>query len=57
MFGIFKKKSKVEKLQKKYEQLLDEAYRLSKINRSESDKMYSKAELVMNQLVTEKGRI
>ena len=29
MFGLFKKKSEVEKLQEKYEKLMKEAYQLS----------------------------
>ena len=46
---LFKKKTKVEKLQDKYELLMKEGYRLSKINRTESDKKYFEA----NELLLE----
>ena len=46
---LFKKKTKVEKLQDKYDLLMEEGYRLSKINRTESDKKYSEA----NELLLE----
>ena len=50
MFGIFKKKSKLEVLQKKYEQLLKKSHQLSKINRSASDKKIVEAELVLKEM-------
>ncbi|MFZ1751030.1 MAG: Lacal_2735 family protein [Saprospiraceae bacterium] len=37
MFGLFKKKSEKDKLMKKYTALLEEAFTLSKTNRTESD--------------------
>lgn len=37
MFGLFKKKSKKEKLQEKYKKLLEEAFQLSKVDRKASD--------------------
>ena len=46
---LFKKKTKVEKLQDKYNSLMKEGYRLSKINRTESDKKYFEA----NELLLE----
>ena len=46
---LFKKKTKVEKLQDKYDLLMKEGYRLSKINRTESDKKYIEA----NELLLE----
>ncbi len=46
---LFKKKTKVEKLQDKYDLLMEEGYRLSKINRTESDKKYFEA----NELLLE----
>ncbi|MCK0188417.1 Lacal_2735 family protein [Arenibacter sp. F20364] len=51
MFGIFKKKSKVEKLQEKYNTLMKEWHTLSSINRSESDKKYAEAQEVLEELV------
>ena len=47
MFGLFKKKSEVEKLEIKYKKLLEEAHRLSTSNRSLSDeKMYEANEIL-----------
>ena len=50
MFGLFKRKSKKEKLQKKYASLLKEAFELSKINRSQSDKKYAEADEVLKEM-------
>lgn len=50
MFGLFKKKSQVELLEEKYQKLTNEAFNLSKINRTESDKKYAEAEEVQNQI-------
>ena len=50
MFGIFKKKTEVEKLEIKYKALLKEAYDLSKTNRSKSDQKTFEAEEVSKQI-------
>ncbi len=50
MFGLFKKTSEVDKLQKKYEKLMKEWHALSTTNRSESDKKYAEAELIQKQI-------
>lgn len=50
MFGFFKKKTEVEKLQEKYKSLMIEWHALSSINRSESDKKYAEAELIAKQI-------
>lgn len=50
MFKLFKKKTKLEKLEDKYKQLMKEWHALSSINRSESDKKYAEAELVSKQI-------
>lgn len=50
MFGLFKKKSKLEILQEKYEKLMEESFKLSSTNRSESDKKIGEAELVNQQI-------
>tara|TARA_B100000900_G_scaffold139902_1_gene118566 strand:- start:16811 stop:16978 length:168 start_codon:yes stop_codon:yes gene_type:complete len=50
MFGIFKKKSEKEKLQIKYQQLKEKAFKMSKINRKESDKLESKAQEILDML-------
>tara|TARA_B100000780_G_scaffold199958_2_gene141557 strand:- start:1360 stop:1542 length:183 start_codon:yes stop_codon:yes gene_type:complete len=50
MFGIFKKKTEVEKLESKYKALLKEAYDLSKINRSKSDQKTFEADEISKQI-------
>jgi hypothetical protein len=50
MFGLFKKKSEVEKLEVKYKKLLKEAYDLSTINRTESDKKQAEAQEVLDKI-------
>ena len=50
MFGIFKKKSELEKLEKRYKDLMKDWHSLSKINRSESDKKYAEANKVLEQI-------
>lgn len=50
MFGIFKKKSAADKLQQSYEQLMKKAFEMSKINRSESDALYARADEIMKQI-------
>ena len=50
MFGLFKKKSEKERLQKKYEQLLKESYELSKTIRKESDKKAYEADLIAKKI-------
>jgi hypothetical protein len=44
MFEFLKKKSPLEKLDLQHKKLLEEAFQLSKINRSESDKKYKEAD-------------
>ncbi len=48
--GIFSRKSPKEKLQKKYEKLLKEAFDLSKTNRSASDAKQVEADQVLKQI-------
>lgn len=50
MFGLFKKKTEVEKLQEKYQKLMKEAFNLSKTNRSESDSKYAEADKIQKQI-------
>ena len=50
MFGLFKKKSPKEKLEKKYEQLQQEAFELSKTNRKLSDEKYAEAQKVLKEI-------
>ena len=48
MFKLFK--SKEEKLEKKYRQLMSDWHKLSTINRSESDNKYAEAQLVLQEI-------
>jgi len=48
--GLFKKKSEKEKLQKKYEKLLKEAFELSKSNRQASDAKQAEADQILKQM-------
>lgn len=50
MFGLFKKKSKAEILQKKYEKLLKQSYELSTSSRVESDKKFAEAQDVLKEI-------
>lgn len=50
MFGLFKKKSEVEKLQEKYAKLMEEAYRLSTVDRKLSDEKTYEAEQIMKKI-------
>lgn len=50
MFGIFKKKTKKEKLYLQYKKLTSEAYTLSTINRKLSDQKLYEAEMIMKKL-------
>lgn len=50
MFGIFKKKSKLEKLQDKYNKLLEEAFNLSRTDRKASDQKTFEAEQVLKEI-------
>jgi hypothetical protein len=50
MFGLFKKKTKEEKLQGKYKKLMEEAFKLQTINRSDSDQKYLEADQVLKQI-------
>jgi len=52
MFGLFKKKTQVEKLQETYESLMNESYKLSKINRKESDQKYAEADAILKTIET-----
>lgn len=50
MLKWFKPKSKQEKLLKEYEQILDKAFKTSKINRAESDQLYARAKEIEDQI-------
>lgn len=50
MFGLFKKKTEVEKLNGKYDKLMKESFELSKINRKASDEKYAEANEIMKEI-------
>ncbi|MFD1064368.1 Lacal_2735 family protein [Winogradskyella litorisediminis] len=56
MFGLFKKTSELEKLQKKYEKLMADWHRLSTTNRAESDKKYAEAEEISKRIEAIKSK-
>ena len=44
MFGLFKKKSEIEKLQEQYEKLMQKAHQVSHQDRTRSDQLMTEAE-------------
>ena len=50
MFGLFKKKSEKEKLQEKYQKLMEESYRLSKTDRKAADLKYAEADELLKKI-------
>jgi hypothetical protein len=55
MIGLFKKKTKKEKLQKQYNKLMQEAFDLAKVNRRASDQKYMEAKKIMDEIEAEEG--
>ena len=50
MFGLFKKKSEKELLEKRYQKLMKESYELSHRNRKASDEKLAEAESIMSKI-------
>ena len=50
MFGIFRKKSKKEKLLLKYNKIKEKAYKMSKVNRKESDRLEYEANNILKEI-------
>lgn len=50
MFNLFKKKTKREKLERKYRSLLEESHRLSTIDRKASDLKQAEAAQVLKEM-------
>ena len=50
ILNIFKSKTPIEKLEKKYKKTLNEAFELSKINRTASDAKYAEANRIINEI-------
>ncbi len=51
MFGLFKKKSEVEKLSKQYAKYMNDARAMSTSNRKASDELYAKAEEINQRII------
>ena len=54
--GLFRKSSPIEKLTKKHKSLLEEAYKLSTINRKKSDELIYEADLIVKEIEKFKNR-
>lgn len=50
MFNLFKRKTEAEKLEIKYKKLLEEAHKLSTVNRSKSDEKMAEADALLKQI-------
>ena len=50
MFGLFKKKSPLEKLEEKYKKTMEEGFKLQSINRSDSDQKYLEADAILKEI-------
>jgi len=50
MFGLFKRTSELDKLQKQYEKLMSDWHKLSTTNRALSDKKYAEAEAILAKI-------
>lgn len=50
MFGLFKSKSEKEKLTEQYKKLHEEAFRLSKVDRTQADAKFAEAEELMARI-------
>lgn len=50
MWGLFKKKSEKENLQKKYRRLMEESYQLSHSNRMAADKKAAEADEILKKI-------
>jgi hypothetical protein len=50
ILNIFKSKTPIEKLEEKYKKKLNEAFELSKINRTASDAKYAEANKIIDEI-------
>ena len=50
MFGLFKRKSEREKLEELYRKKKEQAFKMSRINRTESDKLEKEANDILNKI-------
>lgn len=56
MFKLFKKKSALDRLEEKYEGLLQEAFKLSTVNRKLSDQKTDEAHQVLKEIEAFKSK-
>ena len=56
MFGLFKKRSPVEKLYEKHRALLAKSHQLSHSNRAEADRLQAEAEEVLKEIDAQKTK-
>ena len=54
IMSLFRRKSKKQKLEKKYREKLEEAYKMSTINRTKSDELTFQAAEILKELENEK---
>lgn len=57
MFGLFKKKSEIEKLQDQYKKLMEEAYKLQAFNRRDSDQKYLEADNILKEIAISETKL
>ena len=50
MFGLFKRKSEKEKLEELYRKKKEQAFKMSRINRTECDKLEKEANDILNKI-------
>jgi len=50
MFGLFKRESEIEVLQKKYAKAMKDWHKLSTTDRKASDKVYAEAEVIAKKI-------
>lgn len=50
MFGLFKKKSPKDKLLKEYKRLQQEAFQLSKVDRTKGDQKMAEADAILKKI-------
>jgi hypothetical protein len=48
--GIFNKKSPADRMRKRYEKLMKEAYEVSRVDRKRSDAIYAEADQLMKEI-------
>ena len=55
MFGLFKRKTEIEKLQDQYKKPMKEGFDLQSVNRSARDQKYLEADQILKKIDTLQG--